>query len=391
MSTPSITPKTPSRRFLLIAGATGTALAIVIAASGLITRAVSASANAQWSGSNAVPTVNLAKPQVGQASAISLPGTIQPFQKAQLYARVDGYLKSWSVDIGAPVHAGQTLAVVDAPDLDQQLAAARGDLAMAQANYRLATLTATRWSDLSQTGAVAQQVVDEKAGDREAKRAVVSALQAKVRGIEALSAYKRIAAPFDGIVTARKTDIGALITAGSNGQELFEVADLRKLRIYVQVPQTLAAKLKVGQQATFTLPEQPGQTLKASVAAISHALDPAARTMLVQLQAANPGSVGAGAYCQVTFDEPAAASNAIRIPATALIVRNAGSAVAIVGPGNKAVIRDVKLGRDYGDAVDVVAGLSPSDRIVDTPPETLRTGDAVRIAAPAPAKTKAGA
>jgi len=379
----SLSAKTPSRHFLLMAGAAGLALAAIVGTSGFVSRAHSASQNALWASAQSVPTVALAKVQPESASDVALPGTVQPFNKAQIFARVSGYLKSWTADIGTQVKAGQTLAEIDAPDLDQQLAQAKGDLATARANARLADLTAQRWAALKQTGAVSQQVIDEKAGDRDAKLAVVEAAQAKLRGIEAIAAYKRISSPFDGIVTARKTDIGALINAGSTGQELFEVSDLRRLRIYVQVPQALAAKLVAGQDADFTLPESPGQPFKATVAAISHALDPATRTMLVQLQAANPGTaIGAGSYCQVSFHMPSA-GNALRVPATALVVTNAGSKLAILGVDNKVSLRSVKLGRDYGDAVDVVAGLAPGDRVIDAPPETLRAGDTVRLEPPA--------
>ncbi|UAK23190.1 efflux RND transporter periplasmic adaptor subunit [Sphingomonas nostoxanthinifaciens] len=372
--------KTPSRRFLLTAGIGAAAVAAVVAGTGFVSRAHGAHQNAQWSQAQSVPTVTLAKMQPDQASSIELPGTAQPFQKAQIYARVSGYLRSWKADIGTQVKAGQTLATVDTPDLDQQLAQAKGDLEMARANAKLADLTAQRWTALQKTGAVSQQIIDEKVGASAANRAVVDASLAKLRGVEALVAYKRIASPFTGIVTARKTDIGALINAGANGQELFEVSDLTKLRIYVQVPQTLAAKLKPGEHVDFTLPETPGKTEHATIAAISHALDFNTRTMLVQLQASNPrGAIGAGAYCKVVF-QAAGTGSATRIPATALVpTANAGSQVAVLGAGNIVYLRSVKLGRDYGNEVDVVAGLAPGDRVIDSPPETLRNGDHVQL------------
>ncbi|HZU63130.1 MAG TPA: efflux RND transporter periplasmic adaptor subunit [Novosphingobium sp.] len=355
------------------------AIAVLVAAGGLASRAATARRNAAWAQAAAIPTVALARMETGPQTAITLPGTVQPFRKAQIYARVNGYLKAWTADIGSDVRAGQTLALVDTPDLDQQRAQARGDLAMAQANARLADLTASRWHALQASGAVSQQVIDEKLGDAQAKRAVVQAAQARLRGIEALVAYKRIASPFDGIVTARKTDIGALINAGASGQELFEVADLSRLRIYVQVPQTLAATLKVGDSAQITLPEQPGTTHPATIAAISHALDAATRTMLIQLQAPNPGGrIGAGAYCQVLF-AAAASGSAPRLPATAIIATNTGAEVAVLGPGNVVAIRPVRLGHDDGHAVEVVAGLAPGERVIDSPPETLRNGDHVRL------------
>lgn len=372
--------RTPSSRILRILGIGGAVIAVCVAGAGLMSRAQQAHGNAQWAQAQSVPSVTLAKIQSGQGGTIDLPGTVQPFEKAQIYARVSGYLKSWQADIGTPVRAGQTLAIVDTPDLDQQLAQARGDLEMAQANARLADLTAQRWKALQTTGAVSQQVIDEKAGDSAAKRAAVDAALGRLRSIEALAAYKRIASPFNGVVTARKTDIGALINAGSAGQELFEVSDLNRLRIYVQVPQTLASKLSVGQAADFTVPEAPGKVLHAHIAAISHALDTATRTMLVQLQADNPGlAIGAGSYCQVSF-HTAATGSGLRVPATALVVGNGGAQLALVGADGKVVLRNIQSGRDYGDSVEVLAGLSPQDRVIDTPPETLRTGDIVHVA-----------
>jgi RND family efflux transporter MFP subunit len=371
--------KTPSRRFLVTTGIVAAAIASIVAGTGFVSRAGIARGNARWAEAQSVPTVTLARLQTDQDSSIELPGTVQPFEKAQIYARVSGYLHGWNADIGTPVRAGQTLATIDTPDLDQQLAQAKGDLEVARANARLADLTAQRWTALQKTGAVSQQVIDEKAGAAAADRAVVDASMAKLRGIEALVAYKRIASPFDGIVTARKTDIGALINAGASGQELFEVADLSRLRIYVQVPQTLAAKLSTGEKVDFTLPETPGQTDHATITAISHALDFGTRTMLIQLQAPNPGgAVGAGAYCRVVFRAPGTGS-ATKIPATALVSTDAGSQVAVLGAGNMVTMKSVKLGRDYGTAVDVVAGLAPGDRVIDSPPETLRTGDHVQV------------
>ena len=378
------TIKTPDIHRLKLFGSAVAILALTVGAGGLVARAHNVQSNAQWASAQAAPTVALAKLDPEGVSQLSLPGAVQAFQTAQIYARVSGYLKTWSQDIGAQVRAGQVLASIDAPELDQQLEQARADLGTAQANQRLAALTAKRWSALLASEAVSQQAVDEKAGDEAAKTALVAAAQANVRRLEALEAYKRVVAPFDGIVTARKTDVGALINAGSTGQELFEVADLRRLRLYVQAPQALSAKLAPGQAATFTVPQFPGRTFSASVVAVSHMLEANSRTMQVELQADNPGGLlAAGSYCQVSF-QVAGGGGALRVPATALIVTPGGDQVAIVGANGRAVLKSVKLGRDFGDSVEVVAGLQAADRVIDSPPETLRNGDAVQLAGHAP-------
>ncbi|HEY2658105.1 MAG TPA: efflux RND transporter periplasmic adaptor subunit [Caulobacteraceae bacterium] len=374
------TIKTPDIRRLKLFAATGIVLALGVGAGGLIARAHTTQNNAKWASAQAVPTVALAKLDPEGASQLSLPGVVQAYQTAQIYARVSGYLKTWSQDIGAPVKPGQVLASIDAPELDQQLEQARGDLATAQANQNLAVLTAKRWSALLASQAVSQQAVDEKAGDAAAKTALVLAAQANVRRLQALEAYKQVVAPFDGIVTARKTDVGALINAGSTGQELFEVADLHRLRLYVQAPQALSAKLAPGQAATFQVPQLPGRAFPATVVAVSHMLDAGSRTMQVELQADNPGGLlAAGSYCQVMF-QVGADSGALRVPATALIVTSGGDQVAVLGANGRAVLKPVKAGRDLGDSVEIAAGLLASDRVIDSPPETLRSGDAVRLA-----------
>jgi RND family efflux transporter MFP subunit len=376
--------KIPNIRRLKLLGGAAIVLALVVGAGGLIARAHNVHSTAQWAGAQAVPTVALAKLDPEGASQLSLPGAVQAFQTAQIYARVSGYLKTWQQDIGAQVKAGQVLASIDAPELDQQLEQAKADLATARANQQLAALTAKRWSALLSSEAVSQQAVDEKVGDEAAKTAVVAASQANVRRLEALEAYKRVAAPFDGIVTARKTDVGALINAGSTGQELFEVADLHRLRLYVQAPQALSAKLTPGQAATFSVPQFPGRTFPATVVAASHMMDANSRTMQVELQADNPGGLlAAGSYCQVSF-QVAGTGGALRVPATALIVTPGGDQVAVLGAGSRAVLKPVKLGRDFGDSVEIAAGLQPADRVIDSPPETLRNGDPVQLAVPAP-------
>jgi RND family efflux transporter MFP subunit len=314
---------------------------------------------------------------------LTLPATIQAYQKAPIFARVTGYLKSWNEDIGAPVKAGQVLATVDTPDLDQQLDQAQADLATAGANARLAATTANRFSALK-SDFVSRQTLDNSNSAAASTKSAMDAASANVKRLEAMENFKNIVAPFDGVVTARKTDVGALINAGS-GTELFEVSDLHKVRIYVQVPQAFTAEIKPGLKATFELPQYPGTELVAAVVTTSHALEPGSRSMLVELQADNPdGKLFDGAYCQVHFHLPQDPT-ALRVPATALIPGDRGVAVAVLGADNKVVMKNVQLGRDFGDSAEILSGLSPGDRIVDNPPETLQSGATVRVAAPASA------
>lgn len=378
--------KTPSRRRLLLIGAAALLVAGGIATHGIMSRASDDRALVQWTNQQAVPTVALANIVHGGASqSLRLPGNIQPYNKAAIYARVSGYLKSWDQDIGAHVTAGQLLASIDTPDLDQQLAQAKANLASATADSQLATVTAGRWLELSKGKWVSQQAVDDRTGAAATKKAIADAAQANVRQLEALSSFKSIVAPFDGVVTARNTDIGALINAGSsNGQELFEVSDLHKVRIYVEVPQAFVAELRPGLKATFTMPQSPGEQFDATLVTTSHAVTMSSRSMLVELQADNTdGKFLPGTYCQVQFQLPTD-PNLLRVPATALVPVNQGAQVAILGADGKVVLKRVTLGRDLGDSVEVVAGLSPSDRVIDSPPETLQSGDTVQLAPAAP-------
>ena len=322
-----------------------------------------------------------------------MPGTIQAYYKAKIYARVGGYLQSWQADIGAHVKAGQVLASIDSPDLDQQYAQAKADLATATANAQLASVTAQRWNQLIKSQWVSQQAADDKNGSAAATKATMDASSANLKRLEAMESFKSIVAPFDGTVTARNTDIGALINAGNAGQELFEVSDLHRVRIYVQVPQALSAELGPGLKATLEMPQYPGQQFDATVVTTSNQMNANSRSMLVELQADNAaGKFSSGAYCQVHFqlpDDP----NMLRVPATALLPANQGAQVAVLGAGNKVALKSVKLGRDFGDNVEVTAGLLPTDRVIDSPPETLQTGDQVQLAAatPSPAKQAAAA
>jgi RND family efflux transporter MFP subunit len=381
--------KLPKPRRLILVVLIALVAAAAIAANGLINRSRGKQDLMQWSAAQAPPTVALAKLARGDAEQrLILPGDIQPYNKAAIYARVSGYLKSWEQDIGAKVTAGQLLASIEAPDLDQQLAQARATLASAKASYDIAALTASRYDVLVQKQSIAQQSADQAAADAATKKAVVDANEANVRQLEAMQSFKQIVAPFDGVVTQRNTDIGALINAGSTaGQQLFEVSDLHRVRIYVQVPQGFSADLSPGLKATFEMPQYPGRKFDAILVTTSKALNATSRSLLVELQADNSdGKLLGGAYCRVDFQIPGD-PNMVRLPATALMLVNRGVQVAVLGDGNKVVLKSIQLGRDFGDSVEVTAGLTPQDRVIDSPPETLRTGDSVELAAATPSST----
>ena len=384
--------KTLSRRRLLMIALVALTITGGVAAYGIIQRAHSAAQAAQWTDQQAIPTVALARLRRGPGvRKVTLPGTIQAYYRAAIYARVSGYLQSWQADLGAHVKGGQLLASIDTPDLDQEFAQAKADLATATANAQLAAVTAERWNALVKLQWVSKQTADDKNGSAAATKATMDAASANVKRLEAMEGFKNIVAPFDGVVTARKTDIGALINAGNAGQELFEVSDLHKVRIYVQVPQAFTAELQPGLQTTFEMRQYPGQQFDAKVVTTSNAMELNSRSMLVELQADNAdGKLFAGAYCQVHFQLPNN-PNEMRVPATALVPADRGAQVAVLGNDGKAVLKPVQLGRDFGDSVEVVAGLSPSDRVIDSPPETLQSGDQVQLAATTPLAKQAAA
>jgi RND family efflux transporter MFP subunit len=382
---PSEDIKAPSRRSLLTAATAAVVLVAVVVGYGFTERAQSKQEVVEWTATQAIPTVALAPLIPGSSyQKLTLPGNIQPFNRAAIYARVSGYVKGWDHDIGSPVKAGQVLATIDAPDLDQQLSQAKATLASVKANEQIATLTANRNNILLKKQIVAQQLADQTTADAVAKEAVVDANEANVRQLEAMQSFKTLAAPFDGVVTARNVELGMLINSGGSGQALFEVSDLHRVRIYVQVPQSFSAGLAPGMKATFEMPQYPGVQFDATLSHISKAMNAVSRSMQVELQADNAaGKFFGGSYCNVHFEIPTEA-NLVKIPSTALVTGNQGTQVATVDSNDKVVLKRVRLGRDLGDSVEVVAGLSPSDRIINNPPETLSAGDTVRVAAATP-------
>jgi RND family efflux transporter MFP subunit len=379
---PDMLRYTPPPRLKLI-GIIAACAAVVIVVVGLVTRVFASREVGAWTDANALPTVsviNLAAP--GKPGDLVFPGNIQAFNSAPIYARVSGYLKKWNADIGTPVKAGEVLAEIDVPDQDQQLAQAKADLGTAIANQRLAAQTAKRWNMLAKLKAAAPQDVDEKNGDLAAKTAAVASARANVDRMSDLESFKHITAPFDGIVTSRATDVGALVTVGTPGSTpLFTVADDSKVRIYVNVPQNYSAQIRPGMKATFTVPEYPAQTFTATLIATAGSVNMQSGTVLMQLQADNADHrLKAGDYAEVRFNLPASAT-AIRLPASALIFNDSGAAVALVGARNRVEIKSVAITRDYGTSVEIASGLTRHDRVIDNPPDSLRQGDAVRVTA----------
>ena len=386
MSSEPVIAQPVSRRTLRLIAATGIAVAVIVVVSGVAVRAVGARDLRTWTSEQTVPTVNLVQPRAASSgSTLDLPSRLEAFSRAPIFARVSGYLKSWNVDIGGQVKAGQLLAVIESPELDQQLIQARADLATAQANAALAATTAKRWQALLGTDSVANQDVDDRTGDYAAKKAVVAAAQANVERLVATKGFERIIAPFDGTVTSRDTDIGALINAGSGGvgQELFTVSDVKQLRVYVQVPQNYAPIVQVGTVATLTVPEYPGQKFTARVIASANAVNAASGTTLVQLLVDNTnGKLMPGGFASLQFKLPVQA-DAVRIPASALVFDARGLRVATVDANNHVVFKTVTISRDFGDAVEIGSGLTAADRVIDTPPDGLIDGDSVKVAAAA--------
>src|SRR5712672_1329625 len=382
---PSEDIKAPGRKSLLTAAAAAVLMAGIVLSYGFIGRAQSKQEVLDWTNTHAIPTVALAARLPGSShQTLTLPGNVQPFNRAAIFARVNGYVKSWDHDIGTAVKAGQVLATIDAPDLDQQLSQAKATLASVRANHQIASLTANRNNILLQKQIVAQQLADQTDADAKAKEAVVDANEANVRQLEAMQSFKTLAAPFDGVVTARNVELGMLINSGGSGQPLFEVSDLHRVRIFVQVPQSFSAGLVPGLKATFEMPQYPGVQFDATLSHISKAINSNSHSMQVELQADNAaGKFFGGSYCNVHFELPND-GNLVKLPSTALVTGSQGTQVAVLDSNSKVVLKSVHLGRDLGDSVEVLAGLSPSDRIIDSPPETLATGDAVRVAAATP-------
>jgi RND family efflux transporter MFP subunit len=333
----------------------------------------------------AVPSVSVARPkQSAPQQEIILPGNVQAFIEAPIYARTTGYLKRWYVDIGGRVKNGQLLAEIDTPELDQQLQQARADFATANANYELAQTTAARYEFLLKSDSVSKQDVDNAEGDEHAKKAMVDSATDNVKRLEQLQSFEKVYAPFDGVLTARATDIGQLIVANSSAstaKELFRVASINPLRVYVNVPQVDSPSAVPGVEAYLTMPQYPGRRFPGKIVRNAEAIEQASRTLLTEVDVANPtGEILPGAYAEVRLKLPAAKSTVI-IPVTCLIFRSEGLRVAVVRQGRAAML-PIALGRDFGTEVQVVSGLDVNDEVITNPPDSLVDGEEVRVATP---------
>lgn len=376
-------PRTATLRGLRRAGIIAVAVAAVVVVAGVVTRSGETADAQHWADAQAIPVVHLVPVSGGEgANLLALPGTMQAFSSAKIYARVGGYLKGWYRDIGAHVGVGTPLAQVDTPDLDQQILAARADVASARAHQQLAASTATRWDELLKTTSVSKQEADEKNGDLLVRTSAVQAAEANLARLKTLKSFSTLTAPFAGIIVARNADIGDLINAGQGAAEqpLFTVADVHKIRIYVNVPQRYSAVLHPGLTALLTVPDYPGRTFAAQVIGTAGAIGAQSGSLLVQLIADNPSEVlKPGGYAQVSFELPGQ-TGTVQVPANTLLFRKEGLQVAMVGPGNHVQLRRITIGRDLGASVEVTAGLQPRDRIVDNPPDSLSNGALVRVA-----------
>ena len=379
MTTPQQPGPTRDRSRLIFSSAI--VLVLGLATAGIWSRHAAQAALVRSTEYAAMPTVAVAPAQPAPTEEeIVLPGTVQAEYDTPIYARTSGYVKRWYTDIGARVKAGDLLAEIDSPEVDRQLRQAGADLLTARANYRVAKATAQRVHALLPTESVSAQDDDQASSDAAAKAALVASNVANVERLEQLVAFERVVAPYDGIVTARETDIGALINAGSgNGPELFRVADIRKLRIYVQVPQSYAPRVRPGVGVELRFPEYPGRAFDAKLVRTANAIEPRARTLLIELEADNgKGELLPGGYTDAHFKLPGL-DQGVRIAANALLFRAEGLRVATVEPNGHVALHEITLGRDFGTVIEVATGLKAGDAVILNPPASLEPGAVVRV------------
>ena len=327
-----------------------------------------------------VPDVVVVKPQPsGKTETLMLPATIQAWHEAPLYARTTGYLKSWTTDIGARMKSGDVLAEIDTPEIDAQWRQAGADLKVAEANAALANSTAERWKRLLKTHSVSDQDADEKLADASAKTATVASAKANLDHLQELEDFKRVTAPFDGVVTARNIDVGALVSASNSGTELFHIADVEKLRVYVNVPQINAPSIKEGTTITLKFVEYPGREFNASYLQSADALSTSTRSLLTEFVLDNHDhTILPGSYADAALQIPSSFPSQI-IPVSALLFRTDGTQIATVDADHHVVMKPVKIGKDYGKTVQIIDGINDNDDIITNPPDSVRTGQEVHV------------
>src|SRR6266478_1817858 len=381
-------PKPSSKRALIV----GAAVALLIGGLllGWVPRWRQSRSTADDTSQLAIPSVSVVSPAPGtNRDGLVLPAEVRPWLEASIFARANGYLKNWDADIGAHVEAGQQLAMIETPDLDQQLEQAKAQLALSQANLHLAEVTDNRWKELLKTASVSEQAAAEKAAARETAAASVEADRANMRRLEELVSFQRVTAPFAGTITLRSTDIGDLIVAGSGGRELFHIAQAEKLRVYVRVPEPYALGIAPGQTATLTTPAAPGRSFAATVTTTSEAISTVSRTLLTELEVDNsqhqilPYSYGELSFKGNNTDSP------LTLPSNTVLFRAQGLQVGVVRPDGTIELRTVQVGRDFGQTIEILGGVTASDRVIINPTDSLVSGASVRVqAAPNTAAAK---
>jgi RND family efflux transporter MFP subunit len=370
------------RKWLAVLLAIAALCLVVLIARGIQSRVHAESSLVRTTEENAILRVHTIRPKPGSPSEeLVLPGNMEAFTDTPIYARTNGYLRRWYVDIGTHVKRGQLLAEIETPEVDQQLRQARAQFATSQADFKLSKSTADRWQLLRKTDSVSQQETDEKLGDLESKDAAMEAARANVKRLEETQSFQKIYAPFDGVITARNIDIGDLINAGSNGvgKELFHLEAVRQMRVYIQVPQLNSRAAKPGNLAELAVPELPGQRFAAHVARTSDAMEAASRTLRVEVDVDNPnGVLIPGEFVEVHLKLDAPATSLI-VPVNALLFRSEGISAAVVRNGQVAVL-PLAIGRDFGDTLEITSGLTAEDQIIVNPPDSIAAGEKVQLA-----------
>ena len=373
-------PPAPPRKALLLVGVV-LLLLLTAGALTLLQRSVHSRALARETEQEAVPTVAVVHPTAEKPDyELRLPGSLQAFQESPIHARTNGYLQRWYKDIGSRIKKGELLAEIDTPEVDQELNQVRAARQQTLSQMELARITTERWENLRKTDSVSAQEADQQSSAYRQSQANLAAADANVRRLEELESFKRVYAPFDGVLTRRNVDVGALINAGAGGKELFDVARVDILRVYTSVPQAYTPYVRVGVQATITLQEFPGEKFSGRVARTAEAIDPATRTLLTEVDVPNPrGRLLPGSFGVVHF---AVGSNVQRltVPVNAMLFRAQGPQVAVVGSDQRVELRPLSIGRDYGTSLEVLGGLGPGDQIIVNPPDSLEQGQKVRIA-----------